>query len=95
MPKKGDETGRHLKLTVVLLQRHVAALDRLAVNIRLRSGVALSRASIIDAFIAASVQKPTRAIVEMLQSRVSVRKDNSHKKWRQENDALSPTLPKG
>jgi hypothetical protein len=49
-------------------------LDRLAVSIRLRTGVALSRAGIIDAFIEASRRKP-RAVVEMmLQRRVPLNK---------------------
>ena len=63
MINKTNDAGRHLKLTVVLLQRHVAALDRLAVTIRLRTGIALSRTSIIDALIAASIKKPD-AIME-------------------------------
>jgi hypothetical protein len=63
--------GRHLKLTVVLLHRHVAALDRLAVTIRLRSGIVLSRATIIDALIAASMQKPGDLVGQILQRRMS------------------------
>jgi hypothetical protein len=65
----------HLKITVVLLQEHVAALDHLAVNIRLRTGVALSRASIIDAFIAASRRQPRAELEAMLQTRVPRSKD--------------------
>lgn len=67
----------HLKITVVLLQRQVAALDHLAVTIRLRTGVALSRASIIDAFIAASRRQPRAVLETMLQTRVPRSKDRS------------------
>jgi hypothetical protein len=63
---------RRLKLTVVLLHRHVAALDRLAVTIRLQTGTALSRASIIDALIAASMKKPDIIVGQILQRRMSV-----------------------
>jgi hypothetical protein len=42
------------KITVVLLDRHVADLDRLAIEIRLRHGRAISRAEIIRAFIEAA-----------------------------------------
>ena len=58
---------RRVKTTVILFESHVAALDHLAVTIRLRSGVKLSRASIICAFIAASVESPA-ALVERLLS---------------------------
>jgi hypothetical protein len=44
------------KITVVLLNRHVALLDRLAVDIRLRHGKAISRAEIIRSFIEAAYQ---------------------------------------
>jgi hypothetical protein len=44
------------KITVVLLDRHVANLDRLAIDIRLRHGRAISRAEIIRAFIEAAYQ---------------------------------------
>lgn len=44
------------KITVVLLDRHVAQLDRLAVDIRLRHGKAVSRAEIIRSFIEAAYQ---------------------------------------
>ena len=71
MPDVVNDAGRRLKLTVVLLQRHVAALDRLAVSIRLRTGTALSRASIIDALIAASIQKPGDIVEQILRRRVS------------------------
>jgi len=69
MPKSLKDSPRHLKITVVLLHRQVAALDHLAVSIRLRTGVALSRASIIDAFIAASSRRPDAVVEEMLQTR--------------------------
>lgn len=42
------------KITVVLLDRHVAYLDRLAIDIRLRHGKAISRAEIIRGLIEAS-----------------------------------------
>ena len=67
----------HLKITVVLLHKHVAVLDHLAVNIRLRTGVVLSRASIIDAFIAAYLLKPRAEVEKMLQARVPASKDRS------------------
>src|ERR1041385_484769 len=39
------------KITVVLLDRHVAYLDRLAIDIRLKHGKAISRAEIIRGLI--------------------------------------------
>jgi hypothetical protein len=42
------------KITVVLLDRHVAYLDRIAVDIRLRRGVAISRAELIRGLIEAA-----------------------------------------
>jgi hypothetical protein len=77
MPKR-EKDSRYLKITVVLLQRHVAALDHLAVTIRLHAGVALSRASIIDAIIEASLVRPRLAVEEMLQSRVPESKDRTY-----------------
>ncbi len=74
MPEPAEDDGRHLKITVVLLRRHIAALDYLAVSIRLRTGVALSRAGIIDAFIAASRHQPRAVVEAMLQRRVPVNK---------------------
>lgn len=44
------------KITVVLLDRHVAYLDRLAIDIRLKHGKAISRAEIIRALIEAAAQ---------------------------------------
>lgn len=44
------------KVTVVLLDRHVAYLDRAAVEIRLRHGKAISRAEIIRGLIEAAIQ---------------------------------------
>lgn len=44
------------KITVVLLDRHVALLDRLAVDIRLKHGKAISRAELIRALIEAAYQ---------------------------------------
>jgi hypothetical protein len=79
MPEPAKDDRRHLKITVVLMQKQVAALDHLAVTIRLRTGVALSRAGIIDAFIAASRYKPRASVEEMLQMRVPASKDRSPK----------------
>ena len=62
MPRS-TKNVRHPKITVVLLQSQIAALDHLAVNIRLNTGKAFSRAGIISALIAAAVRKP-RAVVE-------------------------------
>lgn len=44
------------KITVVLLDRHVAYLDRIAVDIRLQFGFAISRAELIRALIEAASQ---------------------------------------
>jgi hypothetical protein len=44
------------KITVVLLDRHVAYLDRIAVDIRLQFGFAISRAELIRALIEAAAQ---------------------------------------
>jgi hypothetical protein len=44
------------KITVVLLDRHVAYLDRLAIDIRLKHGRAISRAEIIRGLIEAAFQ---------------------------------------
>jgi hypothetical protein len=44
------------KITVVLLDRHVAYLDRIAVDIRLQFGFAVSRAELIRALIEAAAQ---------------------------------------
>jgi hypothetical protein len=74
MPEPAKDDARHSKITVVLLLRHVAALDRLAVSIRLRTGVALSRAGIIDAFIEVSRRRPRAALEAMLERRVPVNK---------------------
>jgi hypothetical protein len=71
MPDAVKGAGR-LKLTVVLLLRHVAALDRLAVTIRLRTGIVLSRTSIIDALVEASMQAPGDIVEQILRRRVSV-----------------------
>src|SRR5438046_8654825 len=45
------------KITVVLLDRHVAYLDRLAIDIRLKHGKAISRAEIIRGLIEAAFQR--------------------------------------
>lgn len=44
------------KITVVLLDRHVAYLDRLAIDIRLKHGRAISRAEIIRGLIESAIQ---------------------------------------
>jgi hypothetical protein len=41
----------YTKVSVRMLFRHVAYLDRIAVDMRLRQGIALSRSQIIRAFI--------------------------------------------
>ena len=74
MPESAKDGARHLKLTVVLLLRHVAKLDHLAVSVRLRTGVVLSRSSIIGAVIEASRRKPRAVLEAMLQRRVPVNK---------------------
>jgi len=45
------------KVTVVLLDRHVVFLDRLAIDFRLKHGKAISRAEIVRAFIEAAIQR--------------------------------------
>ncbi|HEX7709186.1 MAG TPA: hypothetical protein VF701_22215 [Thermoanaerobaculia bacterium] len=47
-------TERWSKVTVVLLDRHVAFLDSVAIDIRLKHGRAISRAEIIRALIEAA-----------------------------------------
>src|SRR3982751_5777303 len=44
------------KITVVLLDRHVAYLDRLAIDIRLKHGKGISRAELIRGLIEAAFQ---------------------------------------
>jgi hypothetical protein len=70
MLKLPKHTDRHCKLTVILLQRQIAALDHLAVSIRLRTGVVLSRAGIIEAFVAAFARLPNADIEKLLQKEV-------------------------
>jgi hypothetical protein len=62
-PAKSSNRGRPIvhtepwaKITVVLLDRHVAYLDRLAIDIRLKHGKAISRAEIIRGLIEAAFQ---------------------------------------
>jgi len=43
--------GKPQRLQVVIISRHVAMLDRLAVEIRLRHGVAMSRTGILRAIV--------------------------------------------
>jgi hypothetical protein len=62
------------KITVVLLDRHVAYLDRIAVDIRLEHGFAISRAELIRSLIEAASQSglvlsdaaDMRQMIEML-----------------------------
>ncbi len=62
------------KITVVLLERHVAFLDRLAIDIRLKHRKSISRAEIIRGLIEAAFQSGVdlsqadslEAIVELL-----------------------------
>lgn len=63
LPVRGGSRGRPIvhtepwaKITVVLLDRHVAYLDRLAIDIRLKHGKAISRAEIIRGLIEASIK---------------------------------------
>jgi len=56
MTKAAAQPESWSKITVVLLDRQVAFLDRLAVDIRLRHGVAISRAELIRALIEAMIQ---------------------------------------
>jgi len=62
-PTKSSNRGRPIvhtepwaKITVVLLDRHVAYLDRIAVDIRLEHGFAISRAELIRSLIEAASQ---------------------------------------
>ena len=50
------QTDSWAKITVVLLDRHVAYLDRIAVDIRLEHGFAISRAELIRSLIEAASQ---------------------------------------
>ena len=43
--------GKPQRLQVAIISRHVAMLDRLAVEIRLRHGVAMSRTGILRAIV--------------------------------------------
>lgn len=89
MPSEPNDAGRHLKITVVLLHKQVAALDHLAVSIRLRTGVALSRASIIDAIIAASMQKQDDVVEQLLQRRMTANQKRPHEKTELSRDRLA------
>lgn len=44
------------KITVIMLDRHVATVDRLAIEIRLKHGKAISRAEILRALVEAAAQ---------------------------------------
>lgn len=70
------------KITVVLLDRHVAYLDRLAIDIRLKHGRAISRAEIIRGLIESAFQSGVDlsqahsidSLVELLGSKGSKKK---------------------
>jgi len=49
--------GRYAKVTVSLSMREVALLDSLALDIRVRSRIALSRSEVIHAIIEAAAQR--------------------------------------
>ena len=92
MPEPAKDDDRHLRHTVVLLRRHIAALDHLAVSIRLRTGVVLSRAGIIAAFIEASRRGPRAALEAMLQRRVPVNKYRTRGPRREGRNDKKPNL---
>ena len=50
------DRGTAVKVTVVVLERQIAALDTLCVEIRLSSGSAVSRTDVIRALVEASEQ---------------------------------------
>ncbi len=91
MPKSAKRDARRLKITVLLLQRHIAALDYLAVSIRLRTGVALARAGIIGAFIEASRGKRSAVVEAMIQSRTPESKDRTCRRSRDRNSRRKAT----
>lgn len=51
---------KQLKITVSMLQRHVAEIDRWRVNMRLREGAIISRSAVIRALIDLAMQKDQR-----------------------------------
>ena len=50
------EVGNWIKITVIMLDRHIADLDRLAIDMRLKHGRAISMAEIIRGLIEAAFQ---------------------------------------
>ncbi|MEA2337770.1 MAG: hypothetical protein QOE82_1777 [Thermoanaerobaculia bacterium] len=72
--RPGSQPDTWAKITVVLLDRHVAYLDRIAVDIRLQHGFAISRAELIRSLIEAAAQsglvlsdaKDVKQMIEML-----------------------------
>ena len=62
------------KITVVLLDRHVAYLDRLAIDIRLKHGKAISRAELFQSGVDLSQADSIDTLVELLNSNVSKKK---------------------
>jgi hypothetical protein len=52
------------KIAIVLLDRHVNYLDRLAIDIRLRHGRAISRAEVMRGLIELGLSNPDRESLE-------------------------------
>lgn len=61
--------GRSVKLTVVLLKRQVGLLDHYLVDFRLRTGILVSRASLVDTIVEAATKRPNSEIIAMLLER--------------------------
>jgi len=51
----------YTKVTIIMFRRHVALLDRLAVDVRMRHHVVFSRSAIIRALIDLAMTKDTEA----------------------------------
>lgn len=52
--KTGTLSGQPQRLQVIIASRHIAMLDGLAVDIRMRHGAAISRAAILRAIVEAA-----------------------------------------
>jgi hypothetical protein len=50
----GKLSGKSQRLQVGMISRHVAMLDRLAVDMRIRHGIAMSRTGILRAIVEAA-----------------------------------------
>ena len=70
---------RFLKITVVLLESQIAALDHLRTNIRLRSGISVPRTHIIDGFIAALATRPIAVVEEIILERAAASRDKARR----------------